>query len=201
MLIYLAGLIYFCFFSVCSYLFSVPVAFYNVYTCKTAKQPNLWESIRPLISLVILFLISTLWAIFSPNKILETDPRTFYFLVGVLFSNIAVSIGIKLCLFSNNRFVFKQCRLIVSQMSSTRCELFNLLLIPVAFTAMSSIFWNLQGYELLLLRLITLATTLFHIHYAICVVRQMCEHFGIYCFTLGKRQTKSPELENLGKKL
>lgn len=87
-------------------------------------------------------------------------------------------------------------------MSTTRCQLFNLILLPLAICSLSSIFWNLHHYELLLLRLITVIFTLIHIHYAVCVVRQMTEHFGIYCFKLGKReQNKSPELENLGKKL
>lgn len=78
------------FLTVTSLFFSVPVTVYNVYTCKTPKQPNLWESFRPLVSLVLLFTVTTIWALGSPNKVLDAEPRTFYYIVGTVFSNIAV---------------------------------------------------------------------------------------------------------------
>ena len=94
-----------------------------------------------------------------------------------------------------------QCRLIVSQMSSTRCELFNWLLLPLTLSTLSAILCNLSHYELLLLRANGLLYTLLHLHYGVCVVRQMCDHFNINCFSLAKREPKSPELENLGKRM
>lgn len=87
--------------AVTSYVFSVPMAFYNVYACKTKKQPNFWEATRPLVSLVLLFKLSVIWAIYSPNAVIYNDPRSFYLLVGTIFSNIAVS----LCLPHNNSFL------------------------------------------------------------------------------------------------
>lgn len=86
-------------------------------------------------------------------------------------------------------------------MSSTRCELFNWLLLPLTLSTLSAILWDLNEYEILLLRANAVLHTLLHLHYGICVVRQMCDHFCINCFSLGKREPKSPELENLGKRL
>jgi len=163
---------------VTSLAFSVPMTFYNVYTCDVKKQSNFWESFRPLISLILLFTATTIWATCSQTKIIDLEPRTFYYIVGTLFSHIA-------------------CRLIVSQMSSTRCELFSWILLPLILSTLSATLWNLGYYELILLRLNALLYTFFHLHYGICVVRQMCDHFRINCFSLEKRQPKSPELENL----
>ncbi|XP_075677435.1 ethanolaminephosphotransferase 1 isoform X2 [Dermatophagoides pteronyssinus] len=166
---------------VTSFLLSIPIAFYNVYTCQTPKQKTFYQSFRPLISLIGLFLISTLWATFSPMNIIDVDPRTFYFMVGTVFSNIA-------------------CRLIVSQMSSTKCDLINWFLYPLLLSTLCAIFGSISDQqELRLLRINAIIYTVLHLHYAICIVRQMCHHFGIYCFSLDKpdQTIKSPEQENL----
>lgn len=89
-----SNLMPFILFLVMSFLLSVPVTVYNVYCCyksRTLKQPNIWESSRPLIPILTLFLTTTAWAAYSPNQIIEVDPKMFYFLVGTIFSNIAVS--------------------------------------------------------------------------------------------------------------
>lgn len=49
------------------------------------------EAIRPLVPLVLLFMISTLWILFSQQNVLEKDPRIIYFAIGTTFSNICVS--------------------------------------------------------------------------------------------------------------
>lgn len=149
--------------------FSVPITIFNVYIGyknKTLKQPNLWESFRPLISLAILFCFTTFWAAYSPTNVIEIDPRMFYFMVGTLFSNIC-------------------CRLIVSQMSSTRCEGFNWFLLPLTLIVTGVFKMELlQAYEIQILRIFALCITLAHIHYGVCVMRQMCKHFKINCFSL-----------------
>ncbi|XP_046914023.1 ethanolaminephosphotransferase 1 isoform X2 [Dermatophagoides farinae] len=165
---------------VTSFLLSIPMAFYNVYTCQTPKQKTFYQSFRPLISLIGLFIVSTLWAKFSPMNIIEVEPRTFYFMVGTVFSNIA-------------------CRLIVSQMSSTKCDLINWFLYPLTISTLCAIIGNIDHQqELRLLRINAIIYTILHLHYAICIVRQMCHHFGIYCFSLDRpEKIKSPEQENL----
>jgi len=45
-----------------------------------------------------------------------------------------------------------------------------------------------SSVELILLRLLALTLTLAHLHYAICVVQQMCDHFNINCLSLKKRE-------------
>jgi ethanolaminephosphotransferase len=151
---------------------AVPLAVYNViavYRNKTGKQKSVSEALRPLVPLTALFAITTGWAVWSPSQIVDKDPRMFFLLVGTIFSNIA-------------------CRLIVSQMSSTRCEVFNWLLFPLSLLVLG-IFGvaSIRQNEHQLLTLLTAFVTLAHVHYGICVVRQMCQHFKINCFSLVKR--------------
>ena len=52
-----------------------------------------------------------IWTIFSPNKILDLDPRCMFYLTGTVFANIC-------------------CKLIIAQMSNTRSELLSVILVP-----------------------------------------------------------------------
>ncbi len=67
--------------------------------------------------------------------------------------------------------IFVKCRLIVAQMTSTRCEIFNWIFIPlttvVAIIALTSI--NAL-HEVYLLYFMALLVTLGHVHYGICMV-------------------------------
>lgn len=68
---------------------------YNVFLAsrsKCLKHKKFSEAVRPLIPLMVLFIVSTGWAFYSPNDVCDAEPRIFFFLVGTLFSNIAVSI-------------------------------------------------------------------------------------------------------------
>lgn len=70
-------------------------------------------------------------------------------------------------------FIFLQCRLIVSQMSSVHCELFNWLIIPVGLiTAVSLMLPSTTGAstELAMLYALAVITTVAHVHYGTCVV-------------------------------
>lgn len=44
--------------------------------------------------------------------------------------------------------------------------------------------------ELQSLRLLALFLTLYHIHYAVSVVQQMCDYLKINCLSLGKRDSE-----------
>jgi ethanolaminephosphotransferase len=48
------------------------------------------EAFRPLYPVMGLFVISTLWVVFSPNDIMQYDPRMFIMVTGTIFSNISV---------------------------------------------------------------------------------------------------------------
>ncbi|EZA46502.1 Ethanolaminephosphotransferase, partial [Ooceraea biroi] len=101
---------------------NLPVVLWNIYNSykdKTGKMRTFPEAIRPLVPLLLLLAISTIWIVHSPNDILEKDPRIIYFAIGTIFSNIC-------------------CRLIVSQMSNTRCEILPWILLPVAVGAIFS---------------------------------------------------------------
>lgn len=154
-----------------TFVMSIPVSLFNIYCAYkngTLKQTSFWEAMRPLVPIFWFFVITTVWTIYSPTDIISRDPRVFYWMVGTVFSNIA-------------------CRLIVCQMSSTRCEIFNWLLYPILM-AMAAVFLSpkVAEFEVGILWAILLFSILAHIHYGICVVRQMCNHFNICAFSLRK---------------
>lgn len=76
--------------------------------------------------------------------------------------------------------LFQKCRLIVAQMTSTRCEIFNWALIPLTvivtlftfpFSESSFIYGVLnQRMEVFMLYLMAIIVTLQHVHYGICMV-------------------------------
>jgi len=73
-------------------------------------------------------------------------------------------------------------------MSSTRCESFNWLLWPVSVGVLAVFGARLNGgQEAMLLHVLVVLVTIAHIHYGVCVVREMCDHFRINCFSLVKR--------------
>ncbi|XP_044745518.1 ethanolaminephosphotransferase 1-like isoform X1 [Coccinella septempunctata] len=149
-------------------LTNVPIIAYNIYKSykeKTGYMRTFSEAIRPLVPVTILFVICTIWVLLSPTRILERDPRMIYLILGTIFSNIC-------------------CRLIVSQMSSSRCDIFNWLFIPLLLVVVSSLFVKIAFLELILTYILCAFVTAAHIHYGTCLVRQMCRHFDINCFSI-----------------
>jgi hypothetical protein len=71
-------------------------------------------------------------------------------------------------------------------MTNTRCELVNVLIYPLALAAAISLL--VPGLpvtaELAVVYVLTLGLTLAHLHYAVCVVIQMCGHLKIKCFQI-----------------
>uniref|UniRef100_A0A1A9V854 SAM-dependent MTase TRM10-type domain-containing protein n=1 Tax=Glossina austeni TaxID=7395 RepID=A0A1A9V854_GLOAU len=132
------------------------------------------EAVRPLFAFVWLFVITLIWSLYSRNGIINLEPRILFLLFGTLFSNIA-------------------SRLIVAQMSDTRCDAFNILMWPLVATVAISCFpWYKQLWgvdiaadtERWIVQALTIFVTIAHIHYGQGVVREMCDHFNIRCFKL-----------------
>lgn len=150
-------------------LFSnIPTVLWNVYLSykdRTGYERSLLEALRPFSPVVIFFAICMGWVLNSPGKILDTDPRPIFFITGTIFSNIC-------------------CRLIVAQMSSSRSEAFNMLLIPTALVTFLSVITRSARLEFGLAYSLCVFVALAHVHYGCCVVRQMCRHFRINCFSL-----------------
>ncbi|XP_076055539.1 ethanolaminephosphotransferase 1-like [Oratosquilla oratoria] len=148
---------------------SLPMSFWNIYKSYrdgSGKMLGVQEAIRPLVTPLVFFAITTGWVVYSPNDIINYDPRALVFLVGSIFANM-------------------NCRLIVSQMSNTRCELVNWLLIPLSIGV--AIIAAAPSLEIIILIILSVIACLAHIHYGVCVVRQMCDHFRIKCFTIKDR--------------
>lgn len=155
----------------------LPVTFYNIYRSYTAGKccvRGVCDAVVPIVSPLALLAVTCLWARYSPSDVMNSDLRLFTFMIGVVFSNIS-------------------CRLIVAQMSGSRCEAVNRLLLLVcvcaaaAFMLPSSL--SVAGGEMLLLRALTALVTLSHIHYGVCVVRQMGRHFSVPLLTVVQKQS------------
>ncbi|CAF4873669.1 unnamed protein product [Pieris macdunnoughi] len=146
---------------------NLPVALYNIYLSyklRTGKMRNPLEAIRPVWSILSVFLVSSVWV--HKSHLVEIEPRGVFLLIGTLFSNVA-------------------CRLIVSQMSNQRCDAINWLLWPLTGSVIASIVF--PGYDLAIFYALTLLVIVAHVHYGACVVRQMCDHFRIRCFHIKQR--------------
>ncbi|XP_077283699.1 ethanolaminephosphotransferase 1-like [Arctopsyche grandis] len=145
---------------------NIPVSMWNVhksYRDKTGKDHSIWEAIRPLWALLSIMVLTTTWIILSPNDMLNYDPRVVYTIVATLFSNVTT-------------------RLIVAQMSNTRCEVVNKLVLPFALAIFIAL--KIPRMELFVLYSICLFVLAMHLHYGTCLVRQMCRHFKVDCFKI-----------------
>lgn len=136
---------------------------YKSYRDRTGKMRTASEAMRPMMPLAGFFCLSALWAALSPNDIINVSPRIFYILTGTIFSNI-------------------NCRLIVSQMSDTRCEAWNVLLVPYSAAVLVVLCGVSRSAEVMLLWSLCAGCSLSHIHYGTRVVQEMCKHFDINCF-------------------
>ncbi|CAK1543374.1 unnamed protein product [Leptosia nina] len=147
---------------------NLPVALYNIYKSyklRTGKMRSPIEAMRPLWSILTVFLVSSFW-VHKSSSLVDVEPRAVFLLIGTLFSNVA-------------------CRLIVSQMSNQRCEAINWLLWPLTVCSLASIIY--PAYELKIFYALTIFVVAAHVHYGACVVGQMCDHFRIRCFHIKQR--------------
>ncbi|XP_036215932.2 ethanolaminephosphotransferase 1 [Bactrocera oleae] len=140
---------------------------YNSYVQRTGKMRCFSEAMRPLWPLLVFLVIMLLWPFISPNNIMEKDPRIMFLLSGTIFSNIS-------------------CRLIVAQMSNTRCDVFHYMM-PIFLCFVGIGLW-IPLLERLMLYVLFVVTTLTHWHYGTNVVNEMCEHFNRICFSVNKRE-------------
>lgn len=74
---------------------------------------------------------------------------------------------------SSDHVLFPQCQLIVCQMSSTRCQPLNWMLLPIAAALAVVLAGLAPNSETLLLYLLTVFLTLAHIHYGVVVVGEL----------------------------
>ncbi|XP_046679620.1 ethanolaminephosphotransferase 1-like [Homalodisca vitripennis] len=154
-----------------SFASNLPVVLWNIYKSyrdKTGKMRSMWEANRPLQPVLLFLGVCAIWAYHSPTDIISRDPRAYYLMSGTIFSNIC-------------------CRLIVSQMSNTRCDNSNWLLGPAFLCTGLSLLLSSHYLEISLLYALWALSTIAHIHYGTCVVRQMCRHFRICCFQIKPR--------------
>jgi len=162
-------------------ILSFIMSFYNMYVSyfidKTGKQSNFYEFLLPMVSPTLLFASSVYWAIFSPQKVIQVDPRLFLWTMGVVFSNIAV-------------------HLIIAQMSSTRSETVNFLLRIYLIVAGASCAGLFGDKEFVVLKFTGIFLTLAHTFYGICLVRQLCQHFRINTFNLDYLQKKTSRVRH-----
>ncbi|PNF19293.1 hypothetical protein B7P43_G07517 [Cryptotermes secundus] len=144
-------------FYICAMASNIPMSLWNIYKSyrdRTGKMRPFSEAVKPLVPVTLFLIVCTVWVVYSPVDIVNLDPRCVYLVTGTIFSNIC-------------------CRLIVSQMSSVHCDLFNWLIIPVGLvTAVSLMLPSTTGAsaELSMLYALAVITTVAHVHYGTCVV-------------------------------
>uniref|UniRef100_A0A914NBS5 Ethanolaminephosphotransferase n=1 Tax=Meloidogyne incognita TaxID=6306 RepID=A0A914NBS5_MELIC len=152
-----------------SCILSLASCLYNVYHAyiisKTGVQETIGSGLKPLISPFLLFSCTLIWGAYSPNKVLEMDPRAFFWTMGVVFSNIAA-------------------HLIIAQMSSTKVAAITTLLIVYILIVLLSLFGLFASFEIWVLRGSAILFTLAHIYYGCCVINQLCDHFKIQPLSL-----------------
>jgi len=138
----------------------------DVWRANTCKQPNLIESFRPWVPLLLNIFVITLWLYkLTPYDILGRKTRMILILSGVVFANIA-------------------CRLIVVQMSSTRAEIFNPLTLPVlAGAALDGIVQKPYIAPTIWL-IVTIVCLIMHIHYGMGVVAGLANYLNIRVFKI-----------------
>ncbi|KAK1173762.1 ethanolaminephosphotransferase 1-like isoform X1 [Acipenser oxyrinchus oxyrinchus] len=154
----------------CAFL-SLPQTLYNIYQArknKTLERNSTYEGLLPLASPALLFALLTAWVKVSADDILTKHPRLFLWMVGVTFSNVT-------------------CRLIICQMTNTRSEVFHWLLLPLAAIVSAVSTGLLVQSELILLVGYTVLVTIAHVHYGLCVGKQLSKHLNIFIFSLEKR--------------
>ncbi|VDK60457.1 unnamed protein product [Anisakis simplex] len=156
--------------NICSVPFSLSKVYAAYFVRKSGLQPNAYEAFLPLFPSSIFFAVSIVWAHYSPNDIISVDPRCFFWTMGSVFSNI-------------------MCRLIMAQTTRTRAQTFNWLLAVYCIGAAIPLCSNVTVFtELLIIRTLALTTTLAHLHYGICVIRQLCDHFNTAAFSISRPQ-------------
>lgn len=64
---------------------------YLSYKNKTGKMRPFCDAIRPLIPLVGLYAISSVWVFLSQNNLVSIEPRILFMCFGTVFSNFTVS--------------------------------------------------------------------------------------------------------------
>ncbi|XP_062507206.1 ethanolaminephosphotransferase 1-like [Corticium candelabrum] len=125
------------------------------------------QCIQPFCPLFMAYSLIIVWAVFSPANIMESQTRLFFLMEGLLFSNFC-------------------CRLIVSQMSSTPADSWNwllsplLVIVPLALQSLAN--------ETMMLVLYVAVIAIYHLHYGVSVMRELCDHLNIYCFSIEKPQ-------------
>ncbi|KAJ8710837.1 hypothetical protein PYW08_009352 [Mythimna loreyi] len=159
---------------VMGFITTYPVSIYNVYLSyrspgRTSKKYPILEATKPIWSMLVMTAAVIFWAVKSPNNILEQHPRAFILMYGTLFSNIS-------------------CRLIIAEMSHRRCELLSWMTWPLLKGIMISL--QLPQLESLTLHILLILFVVSHVHYGVCVVRQICAHLKISCFTVPYEKRK-----------
>ncbi|CAI5439679.1 unnamed protein product [Caenorhabditis angaria] len=152
---------------------SLVASAYNISVAEKLKHNTFLAAFRPAWPVLTLFGSSIFWGAYSPGNVLDIDPRCFFFCMGTVFSNVA-------------------CRLIIAQMSNSIAEIFNFALTIYIFAI--GLAFQFPNFELSILRISTILITLIHVHYGVCVVRQLCRHFKIEALSvsyLEKRKAKN----------
>ncbi|KAL9980865.1 hypothetical protein ACROYT_G009504 [Oculina patagonica] len=153
-----------------SLILTLAMTLYNLYMAhvsKTDRDLPFLEGLVPLLSFSLMVFLFCAWAILSPADILQIQPRLFFTATGIVFSNMT-------------------CRLIVSTMANVRCQAVNAMFYPLFIWVPIVPFIRSTELEVGILIFYTAAVAVSHVHYGIFLVRELCAHLRISCFSLKK---------------
>jgi len=151
----------------------VPPSIYNQYVARRdhpERCVSFTEGLMPMFSLTAVTASFFYFGYFSNVQLFKTDLRLYCITYGILYSNI-------------------NCRLILSQMTSSQCDRFNVLALPL-FPMIVCSHLKVFREDLMLLALFAFVV-IGHLHYGINVVRQLADHLNVYVFKIEKPPAKS----------
>lgn len=154
-----------CLYGICPTL--LPISLYNQYVARKEhpeKCVSVLEGLVPVFSFTAVTALHITFVYLSTD-IIQTQLRLLVSAYGLLYSNI-------------------NCRLILAQMTNSKCDRFNVLAWPLFPMIIASHLKLLRDDVMLSCFVIFLC--LCHLHYGVNVVRQLCDHLNVYCFKVEK---------------
>lgn len=163
---------------IANFFFSFAVSLSNIYfkySPVNQLKYGFLDGMAPTFSVALLAGFSTAWLVLSPNNIAELEPRIFIWHQGILFSS-------------------HLCRVIIAQMTSTKCQLINWMLYPYMLMVTCLLTFPpstvTSQVELNALYVFSTLMTIAHMHFGITVVNEIAESLNVHVFSIRKSRTQ-----------
>jgi len=126
-----------------------------------------------LIPLVMSLGFAVSWALVSPNQVLQNHPTTFLLTVGLVFANLVE-------------------RMLVARVCRDRFTWYQPIVLLLFFGWLNAALDEIFGPEILILQILLSLSLLTYLHFALCVINDICGFLDIYCLTLNPPRVPIP---------